>query len=462
MAGSASRNVGIARDSTVYTPSADSSRTSVADDGLPNESVRGAEATAFDPVLSHHHFGTTSHDNFDSDAFDPFGDHNGRVHGLPNESVRGAEAAAFDPVLSHHHFGTTSHDDFDSDAFDPFGEHNGRVQKKLLLRTLSDEGTKAFSESMCPDEWRCPITYDVMHDPCTICDGTGQSYERHALETWLARHDTSPLTNLRLPSKAITSNVLLRNEIKAAGATCPPVRGHPGCGGGGGAGGGGGDSRVVAEVMPEQRSCQFCQQWYSTREAWAHANCEAIHRSRNERNERNRTSGPARWSWRNEMSEMMRRDGSERGEYGEPITGAQQTARAAARSGLVAVSGACLAVTAVAAGAGGAVAGVVGGAHEVAVAASNAARRRTGSTARRVPTGTSLRGAWEGEQMVPSVSRGVGRMAACAVVGPLVGGVGIAAGAAALAVGAGAGAVYTTGVGLRAAGRSASRAWGAQ
>ena len=48
---------------------------------------------------------------------------------------------------------------------------------------------------------RCPITMLPMTDPLTAADGF--SYERWAIERWLALHDTSPQTNQRLANKQV-------------------------------------------------------------------------------------------------------------------------------------------------------------------------------------------------------------------------------------------------------------------
>ena len=54
----------------------------------------------------------------------------------------------------------------------------------------------------------CPITGEIMADPVVCADG--HSYERKAIECWLAKNDTSPRTNLRLRSKRIMPNHQLR------------------------------------------------------------------------------------------------------------------------------------------------------------------------------------------------------------------------------------------------------------
>ena len=70
----------------------------------------------------------------------------------------------------------------------------------------------ACSEEEVPPSFVCPITQEVMRDPVSTADG--QSYEADAISAWLRTHDTSPVTNERLPSKRLTRNHALRNAIE--------------------------------------------------------------------------------------------------------------------------------------------------------------------------------------------------------------------------------------------------------
>jgi len=64
-----------------------------------------------------------------------------------------------------------------------------------------------------PNELVCPILRKLMSDPVSTTDG--HTYERDAIRQWLAAHDTSPLTGLRLASKALTPNHSLRSLARA-------------------------------------------------------------------------------------------------------------------------------------------------------------------------------------------------------------------------------------------------------
>lgn len=50
-----------------------------------------------------------------------------------------------------------------------------------------------------------------MRDPVIAADG--HSYERTALEAWLAQHSISPVTGRPLPHTRIVENVLIRTAI---------------------------------------------------------------------------------------------------------------------------------------------------------------------------------------------------------------------------------------------------------
>jgi hypothetical protein len=64
-----------------------------------------------------------------------------------------------------------------------------------------------------PDEFRCPVTCEVMADPVMCADGF--TYERAAIERWLGSHVTSPKTNAPLPSRAVIPNHNLKGVIEA-------------------------------------------------------------------------------------------------------------------------------------------------------------------------------------------------------------------------------------------------------
>ena len=63
-----------------------------------------------------------------------------------------------------------------------------------------------------PDEFMCPITQEVMADPVVAADG--HTYERAAIERWVAKKMTSPRTGGALESATIFPNHSIRRQIR--------------------------------------------------------------------------------------------------------------------------------------------------------------------------------------------------------------------------------------------------------
>ncbi|XAR60568.1 Ubiquitin--protein ligase [Bertholletia excelsa] len=86
-------------------------------------------------------------------------------------------------------------------------------QRSVPLRCIeqaSSDGTHNLSA--IPDDFRCPISLELMKDPVIV--STGQTYERSCIEKWLeAGHGTCPKTQQTLASTALTPNYVLRSLI---------------------------------------------------------------------------------------------------------------------------------------------------------------------------------------------------------------------------------------------------------
>ncbi|CAN0163568.1 unnamed protein product [Phaeothamnion confervicola] len=63
-----------------------------------------------------------------------------------------------------------------------------------------------------PNEFLCPLTLSMMEDPVIVSDG--HTYERCAIEQWLAEHRTSPMSNEPLASGGVVPNRALRSAIE--------------------------------------------------------------------------------------------------------------------------------------------------------------------------------------------------------------------------------------------------------
>lgn len=63
-----------------------------------------------------------------------------------------------------------------------------------------------------PDDFRCPISLELMKDPVIV--STGQTYERSCIQKWLdAGHKTCPKTQQTLLHSALTPNYVLKSLI---------------------------------------------------------------------------------------------------------------------------------------------------------------------------------------------------------------------------------------------------------
>lgn len=69
---------------------------------------------------------------------------------------------------------------------------------------------KKIKKIKVPDEYTCPITYELMLDP--VVTTSGMTYERKNIVQWLSRHNTDPLTREKI-SSVVIPNVLLKNII---------------------------------------------------------------------------------------------------------------------------------------------------------------------------------------------------------------------------------------------------------
>ncbi|EOD05168.1 Hypothetical protein EMIHUDRAFT_220284 [Emiliania huxleyi CCMP1516] len=70
----------------------------------------------------------------------------------------------------------------------------------------------AAKEEEPPADFICPITTEIMVEPVVAADG--QSYERTAIERWLATKSTSPLTGGELEHSILIPNHNLRRTIR--------------------------------------------------------------------------------------------------------------------------------------------------------------------------------------------------------------------------------------------------------
>ncbi|KAA8539270.1 hypothetical protein F0562_025962 [Nyssa sinensis] len=75
-----------------------------------------------------------------------------------------------------------------------------------------EKGVIKHRSPIIPDDFRCPISLELMKDPVIV--STGQTYERSCIQKWLdAGHKTCPKTQQTLLHTALTPNYVLKSLI---------------------------------------------------------------------------------------------------------------------------------------------------------------------------------------------------------------------------------------------------------
>ncbi|KAM4697891.1 WD repeat, SAM and U-box domain-containing protein 1 [Rhinophrynus dorsalis] len=85
------------------------------------------------------------------------------------------------------------------------------LRNKILRKIDALKSKMKTGSSEIPDEFMCPITWEVMTDPVIASDG--YSYERKAIENWISTKRTSPMTNLPLENLLLTPNRTLKMAL---------------------------------------------------------------------------------------------------------------------------------------------------------------------------------------------------------------------------------------------------------
>ena len=78
--------------------------------------------------------------------------------------------------------------------------------------TIGHDGVQRLYNMKIRDEFLCPITYELLRDPVIAADGN--TYERCAIERWLKKTGTSPLSGEKLEHTMVSSNRTLKKIIQ--------------------------------------------------------------------------------------------------------------------------------------------------------------------------------------------------------------------------------------------------------
>ncbi|XP_068101813.1 WD repeat, SAM and U-box domain-containing protein 1 [Hyperolius riggenbachi] len=85
------------------------------------------------------------------------------------------------------------------------------LRNKIMRKIEELRSKMKAASSDTPEEFLCPITWELMKDPVMASDG--YSYERSAIENWISTRRTSPMTNLPLENLLLTPNRTLKMAL---------------------------------------------------------------------------------------------------------------------------------------------------------------------------------------------------------------------------------------------------------
>ncbi|XP_031479724.1 U-box domain-containing protein 6-like isoform X1 [Nymphaea colorata] len=96
------------------------------------------------------------------------------------------------------------------------GSESGKAFDHHLLKfdsfNVRPNGRRSVNIPVIPEEFRCPISLQLMHDPVII--SSGQTYERVCIEKWFSDgHDTCPKTQQKLSHLCLTPNYCVKGLI---------------------------------------------------------------------------------------------------------------------------------------------------------------------------------------------------------------------------------------------------------
>jgi len=99
----------------------------------------------------------------------------------------------------------------EEDAFDAMDDDDEDEPRGSKPNSLNFDANALDEEP--PDLYLCPITHELMRDPCVCNDGF--TYERAAIEAWLRgkQHPVSPMTGEQVDAGKLIPNHSLKSDI---------------------------------------------------------------------------------------------------------------------------------------------------------------------------------------------------------------------------------------------------------
>ncbi|KAL1559273.1 E3 ubiquitin-protein ligase pub1 [Salvia divinorum] len=91
--------------------------------------------------------------------------------------------------------------------------HVDLKKRKVPTSNHQDQSFSSFMAVSVPDEFRCPISLDLMNDPVIVA--SGHTYDRSSIAQWInSGHHTCPKSGQRLIHMALIPNYALRSLIQ--------------------------------------------------------------------------------------------------------------------------------------------------------------------------------------------------------------------------------------------------------
>ena len=95
----------------------------------------------------------------------------------------------------------------DIDILEDPENYNNYIQKINKINNLVEEGKIEI-----PENFICPISKSIFYNPVILSDG--YTYEKKYIVEWITNNNKSPMTNIELINKNISSNILIRSMVR--------------------------------------------------------------------------------------------------------------------------------------------------------------------------------------------------------------------------------------------------------
>ncbi|KAK7249485.1 hypothetical protein SO694_00049282 [Aureococcus anophagefferens] len=129
----------------------------------------------------------------------------------PEFSAPAAEPPAPEPEFSAIHAARMAHSKLAVDeVMDDAARHQAALEAELADHRAELERLRIRRDEV-PERLTCPLTLELMKQPVIACDG--HTYERCAIQQWLERAKTSPVTNERLRTPDLIPNHAMKAMI---------------------------------------------------------------------------------------------------------------------------------------------------------------------------------------------------------------------------------------------------------